>query len=460
MGSRPVATILSVLVVMACTAPVPQPAASRAGRWVPIPNVPLAPWSAALLPTGKVLLFQSGSGMVLFDPRTRGFGPRISARTNLFCAGLALLGDGRLVAAGGHEGTTTAGKFLGAATAEVFDPWSERWSQLPDMRGGPRWYPTAVTLPDGRVLVASGTDRGRINDAVEILDPMSGEWEIVGHLRIPMYSWPIVDRSGVTFFGPDRVVWRFEIAEGSYRALGRSELSPASGVGVLFDAPAARALAVGRGPDGTAAEVFEPATGWKRIASTRHPRVHANAALLPDGSVIVVGGHPPTGAEEDEATVKPGLPLPAETFDERTGEWQELERAYFGHGYHSVAVLLPDGSVLVGGPKRELEIYLPWYMAVARPAILDAAAEAVPGTSLRIRVKADPAVRRAVAIRISSVTHSLDTDRRAVPLEDVRPGDVVTARIPAGPHVIPGYYLLFVVDARGVPSEGRMLRIR
>lgn len=458
MGSRLTAALLALLVLGGCTAPPPQQL-PRVGRWVPVPGAPIAPWSAALLPTGKVLLFQSGSAMVLFDPAKRSFTASSPAATNLFCAGLALLPDGRLVAAGGHEGQRN-GKFLGAATAEVFDPWTERWSSLPAMRGGPRWYPTAVALPDGRVLVASGTDGGRTNDAVELFDPRSGEWRVAGYLRIPTYSWPIVDGSGVTFFGPDRVVRRFDLVEGSYASLARSELSPAGGVGVLFDATSARALAVGRGPQGVDAEVYDAATGWRRVGSTRHARVHANAALLPDGSLIVVGGHPPTGAEEDEATVKPGVPLPAEAFDEPTGGWRELERAYFGHGYHSVALLLPDGSVLVGGPKRELELYLPWYMSAARPRIVDAPADAAAGTSLRVRVRSDATVRRAVVIRLSSVTHSLDTDRRALPLGDVRGEEIVTARIPAGPHVVPGYYLLFVIDARGVPSEGRMLRIR
>lgn len=34
---------------------------AQAGRWETLSNVPVAAWSAALLPTGKVLLFQNGA---------------------------------------------------------------------------------------------------------------------------------------------------------------------------------------------------------------------------------------------------------------------------------------------------------------------------------------------------------------------------------------------------------------
>ena len=70
---------------------------------------------------------------------------------NLFCAGHAYLPDGRLLVAGGH---LTDGD--GIDYAGTYDHATNTWTPLPDMNGG-RWYPTATSLADGRVLVISGS---------------------------------------------------------------------------------------------------------------------------------------------------------------------------------------------------------------------------------------------------------------------------------------------------------------
>jgi len=90
--------------------PAPEP---PSGRWEIVDPVPVGAWSAALLPTGKVLLFQNGEQMYLWDPETRQFGPQFSSNTNLFCAGLTFLADGRLLAVGGHAGQDEEEHFLG-----------------------------------------------------------------------------------------------------------------------------------------------------------------------------------------------------------------------------------------------------------------------------------------------------------------------------------------------------------
>ena len=155
-------------------------------RWSAVSNVPVAAWSAALLPTGKVLLFQNGDSMALFDPETRQFSAGVSSNTNLFCAGLAWLADGRLLAVGGHAAEDPPGHFLGLKSAEIFDPWEEQWTRIPDMAGGERWYPTAVTLPDERVLVTAGIHAGEANMTSEILDLQRVEWNVVANQQ-PLY---------------------------------------------------------------------------------------------------------------------------------------------------------------------------------------------------------------------------------------------------------------------------------
>src|SRR5919112_3259650 len=54
-------------------------------------------------------------------------------------------------------------EFGGIANTRIFDGRTSRWTEAPDMHYG-RWYPTAVMLPDGKVLVGTGTRRALRND--------------------------------------------------------------------------------------------------------------------------------------------------------------------------------------------------------------------------------------------------------------------------------------------------------
>jgi hypothetical protein len=83
---------------------------------------------------------------------------------SLFCADQNFLADGRLMAVGGtfyrNEPGNDQTKFgstelNGAENARIFDPRTNRWTQTGSMSRG-RWYPTMVTLADGRQFVASG----------------------------------------------------------------------------------------------------------------------------------------------------------------------------------------------------------------------------------------------------------------------------------------------------------------
>jgi hypothetical protein len=72
-------------------------------------------------------------------------------KVNLFCSGHTFLADGRLLVVGGH--------FLdsqGLNQAVVYDPAHDTWTPSAVMNHG-RWYPSAVTLPDGSALVVSGS---------------------------------------------------------------------------------------------------------------------------------------------------------------------------------------------------------------------------------------------------------------------------------------------------------------
>ncbi len=61
-------------------------------------------------------------------------------------------------------------------------------------------------------------------------------------------------------------------------------------------------------------------------------------------------------------------------------------------------------------------------------------------------------------LRFSSVTHAFDQSARLVPLSFVGGGRAVEITLPASRAVAPpGPYMLFVVNADGVPSEARIM---
>lgn len=433
--------------------------------------VPVRAWSAALLPTGKVLLFHDGERMHLWDPADQQFGERFAANTNLFCAGLSLLADGHLLAVGGHAGMDEEEHFLGIQSAEVFDPWQERWTQLPDMVGGERWYPTAVTLSDGRVLVASGTHAGETNDAIELLDPTSEERTVITRQPLPVYPWAATRPGGeVVFYGPGMHTARLEWESGTFWEVETMSADRWGGAGALLNGKTGELLAVGGGDSPTrTAEIYDPDTAaWQSIVSMVHPRHHPDLVLLPDGCVLVVGGHRSEhedddgheGEHDDEGHEDDVLR--AAILDRNRTRWEAAGQTHYGHGYHSTALLLPDGNVLAAGPEKTLEIYHPWYASVDdRPTIIALPDRIDYEETFPVTTGEDTGVARVVLIRTSSVTHSLNTDQRYLELEfEAGAEGALSVQGPASRGVAPpGYYLLFVVNDDDVPSEGEFLQI-
>ncbi|WP_312892624.1 galactose oxidase early set domain-containing protein [Paraburkholderia podalyriae] len=112
-----------------------------------------------------------------------------------------------------------------------------------------------------------------------------------------------------------------------------------------------------------------------------------------------------------------------------------------------------------------VEILTPPYLLNAdgspasRPTILSAPANAGLGSS--ISVSTDRAVSAFALMRLSSATHSLNNEQRRVPLSfSASRADQYVLQIPGDSGVaVPGYYMLFAVDANGVPSVSTTIQI-
>lgn len=113
--------------------------------------------------------------------------------------------------------------------------------------------------------------------------------------------------------------------------------------------------------------------------SMLRPRIHVNAVLLPDRTVVATGG---SAMSENAATAS----LEAEIFNPASNTWTTGATARVPRMYHSVALLLPDGRVLGAGsnPRRRddelrLELYHPPYLLRGpRPCIDHAPAPSPP----------------------------------------------------------------------------------
>ena len=141
--------------------------------------------------------------------------------------------------------------------------------------------------------------------------------------------------------------------------------------------------------------------------------------------------------------------------------------------YHSVSLLLPDATVITmgggtPGPETNLnaEIYYPPYLfdssgnPATRPTITTATAFADPGTTLNIETPDAATVQRVSLVKLGSVTHSVDMDQRFLNLPFTRTGGTLQATLPANVNQTPpGYYMIFVINGAGVPSEAKIVRI-
>jgi hypothetical protein len=284
------------------------------GQWVTLPYLmPINPIRVALLHTGKVLVVAGSEN----DPNKHAQKSSKAAVWNLgtghilvqdmpwdvFCNGGTFLADGRSMVVGG---TVEYDPFYGDPRITVFDPLTQKFDQLHSMAHG-RWYATAITLGDGRILAFSGFDEtGQTNSTVEMYTVASG-WSspYAAPFVPPLYPWLHLLPNGNVFysgssspsniFNPSNHTWTLNVARTYYglkRTYGNSVLLP------LLPANnyAARIMILGGGsPTATATteiiDLSKTPPVW--APSDNMPsgaRVEGNSVLLPNGKVLALGG--------------------------------------------------------------------------------------------------------------------------------------------------------------------------
>lgn len=487
---------------------------------------PISVIHAALLHTGKVLFIADAysPNTVIWDPEdpveatafTLLNGAATGLGTNrLACCGHSFLSDGKLLAVGGDAPTR--------ATAWKFNPATNQWEPAGTMAYA-RWYPTCVTLGDdsGRVLVVGGStsNGGPTIPQMEIYNESSNTFTPVygpagpgdtsadrsfpklypGLHLLPngeIFHTRVGDRPGTpdrtatfAFTALDRGQWT-EVTQ----AASDPDRERGMSVQMLKQSPTDpdRVLVVGGGSAATAAQIAVvdiPATATSMWLTGSFPdglgRTEVSAVALPDGSVFICGGRPPSGSPPNGGVAMlyrppsgPGL-----------GTLSTMDTLQYARQHHSTSLLLPSAKVMVSGGDgagNTIEVFSPPYLFDSLGALLPESARpditsfpdpnageiVLHGSTFPVGTSNAASIDRVVMVKPMAVTHHTDTEQRVIKLEYTVSGmntiDVIApdGRVyPYGvggghTHAVAGrgYYMLFLLNTSGVPSRAKFIRL-
>jgi len=528
--------------VVAAPGASPAPAAAKPGTIAIKGHSGVPAMHAGLLQNGKVVFLDKvenytqlklSNGQYAYsseyDPVTQKLTP-LAYKTNAFCSGGTFLADGRFVSLGGNApldfiDPTVGNGFRGirlltrSATDASLDgkAWNEPGTQLDT----PRWYASVQMMPDNSIFVASGSLNGldpskpeNNNPTYEMLNADGSPRGVSKNMEIlsknqPYYMYPFLHlmRDGNLFVqvaksaeifnvATGNVVRQFADLPGSYRTY------PNTGGSVMMPLTSATnwnpdIIICGGGPYQDITAPGDPSCGrikpldanpqWEMDAMPEG-RGMVEGTLLPDGTIVWVNGAQ-EGAQGFGVAQDPALEVllydPNQPKGKRftTGPKSTIARLY-----HSVALLLLDGTLLISGsnpveqpiltPTKKdpyvtefrNEIYTPPYLQgnPTRPANVVLSSKDLKANSSKftIQFKA-PAGAKTVKISLyhgGFVTHSVHMGHRMLFLDNTgfKPGataQTVTCTMPPSRAIAPaGPYVVYVV-VDGVPAMGQFVKV-
>ncbi|HEY7310523.1 MAG TPA: Ig-like domain-containing protein [Gemmataceae bacterium] len=458
----------------------------------PVTGDPVVPMNMVLLDNGKILFWDGGPSCLgavsptVWDPVTNTFtAVPLENQTevrDIFCSDQTVLANGDVVVVGGHDCTSPT--YIGTAIVNEFDPATNTWKFLPDMNDR-RWYPNALTLPDNRVLVTAGSAKNTLDyDPIpEVYDPVANTWtKLTGaDQTIPNYPFMFVLPNGnVLAAGSDEAkmgTYELNVATQTWTTVDPTVLDAGSAVQYLpgqFMKAGSSYLSAppdngGSTPSAATTYVLnmnQSNPAWVQTASMANPRTHLNLTILPDDTVLATGGSTDIGGVNPANAV-----YQAELWSPVTQTWTQMASEQEPRLYHSTALLLPDGRVVVAGGGHNYfnniaypnaEIYSPAYLFKGpRPSITQAPPSALSyGQNFFVGTPDASDIASVALIRNGSVTHAFNTDQTYVPLTFTQTSGGLTITAPANSDLAPpGYYMLFLVNKEGVPSIAPMVNL-
>ncbi|PVH90017.1 carbohydrate-binding module family 32 [Cadophora sp. DSE1049] len=444
---------ISELNIYATTYTIPQD--PTRGVWGPTLDFPVVPVAGAQEASGQIIIWSSWASdqfhstpggqtaMSQWDPITKEVSKRIVTNTHhdMFCPGISIDGAGMMVVTGGNDASETS----------LYDAGTDSWVEGPPMHLR-RGYQSSTTLSDGRVFVIGGSWSGGSNIPKdgEVYDPDTKSWTMLPDAKVkPMLTddferaWR-ADNHGWLFGWKNQTVfqagpsiamnWYYVEGTGSFEGAGNrlEDEDSMSGNAVMFDAN----------------------------------------GIMHSERVFIAGGQT-FGVAFNEENVH----FVPELYDPETDTFIQLQQNNFIRVYHSLSILLPDGRVFNGGGglcgncsanHYDAQIFTPPYLLTEsgeprpRPRIVsDLPEKVLVGAVLTFTTEAE--IKTASLIRLCSASHTVNTDQRRIPLDLSRlsPDEYqYKVQLPNDPGIIiPGYWMVFVMDKDGVPSIAKTIMV-
>lgn len=450
------------------------------GTWSAVEDWPLIAIHAAITPDGRVLSYgtkangqQTGYFLYdIWDPAAGLSGGHMTLNnmtlTDIFCSSQIILPQsGEILIAGGDNWTGTGTTNTGNNNSNIFSYDDNTLARSANMNRA-RWYSSSTALVNGEIYIqggSGGADRPEVRQT-------DGAFRLLTGAPTNGYA-TLFPRN---FLAPDGRVFGFDTN-------GKMYFVDPAGSGTLFTAgqfasanagwtSGAAMFAPGRilqmGGNSSGAVVIDINGPTPTVTPTQpmsSQRRWVSATVLADGRVLGTGG-----SEVDNQLV--GVNNTAEIWDPASGQWHIGPSAVKARLYHSSALLLPDATVLVAGGgapgplvNTNAEVYYPPYLytdsgaLAVRPQIESAPDTVNVGDSLAVQVSGSD-ISRVTLVKTGSVTHSVNMDQRFLELPFTASGNMLNVSLPVrASDTPPGFYMLFVFDDNGVPSESSMLRI-
>ena len=499
--------------------PISNPA--QLGQWGPCEELETVPVHMSLLPNGKLLYWGrdlhpvdgwdigGSSSTYTWHPVTKvKSGAILNSTTNLFCSSHTFLPDGRLIVAGGNNRYGPTPKVpIGETDVNIFNYDTNTWNANPPQMQQGRWYPSSVTLANGETAIIAGiywdgqSFQGNPSQPLIERNLQPNIYTLQNTLQhspasksVRNYPYLHLAPDG-RVFGLAETGWFFDPSSHQFTDLAQGPtFDHFEGSSVLYDSVAGKVMVVGgrQGFNGSTlaqVDIFDmPSQTWATASPTPTPmtfkRQYHNVTLLPDGKVLATGGMRCDGAVPNASCPDGPAHIP-EMWNPATGTWSSLGEnpTRTPRIYHSVALLLPDARVLVGGGglpaakgevvvdsttnteitcpggwadpvlcrrfgHKDVEIFSPPYLfqanglPAARPTINTAPDSISLGATFNVGISSGSLVNSVALMRLPSVTHGLNFDQRRVVLTPQTPSTTnLTVTIPSQGAVCPAWLL-------------------
>ncbi|XUL91158.1 galactose oxidase-like domain-containing protein [Streptomyces galilaeus] len=386
--------------------------------------------------------------------------------------------------------------YQGIRAAYEFDPKAERYIAVDPMDKA-RWYPTLVGLDDGRVLAVSGLDDVGVIDQGdnEIYDPKTKKWTPGPKRYFPTYPALFLTKGGKLFYpasnagygpankGREPGIWDLKTNKFTTVAgLRDPDETETSSSLLLPPAQDQKVMILGGGgvgeskkstPRTAVVDLKRDSPVFKDGPNLPQGTRYLNSVIMPDDSVFTTNGSSDYRGRSASNIFK------AQFYDPKGNAFREAAAPMVGRNYHSEALLLPDGRVVTFGSdplfddqantklghfEQRMEIFTPPALhknGGNRPVLQDGPETLDRHHRATFRTDHPDRVVKARLMRPSSVTHTTDVEQRSIELGLVKDGKSVTVDVPNDRALVPpGWYMLFVTDAQGTPSEAKWIQVQ